>query len=81
MHMSYLIRTRREALNISQGKLANLLGLKTGQIISNIERGECSFPKKRLKRLAKVLLLDRREILDSIVRDEREKIAKLLGVK
>lgn len=81
MYLNKLIQKRRLELGLSQVKLAKMLSFKGGQIISNIERGACGFPKKRLKRLCRALLLDQATVLQAVMTDERKQIEKLLGVK
>lgn len=81
MRLSALIKSRRLELGISQNKLAALLSLESGQLISNIERGRCGFPRRRLKRLCRALLLDRGVVYSALLIDESKKIASSLGMK
>lgn len=81
MTMGTLIRRRRHELAVSQTKLAKMLNLGSGQLISNIERGRCGFPRKRLKRLCRALFLDQELVLNICVEEERSRIAKSLGIK
>ena len=81
MTIGKLIRLRRHDLGVSQTKLARMLNLGSGQLISNIERGRCGFPRKRLKRLCRALLLDQQIVLNICVEEQRSLIAKSLGIK
>lgn len=81
MTIGKLIRLRRHDLGVSQTKLARMLSLGSGQLISNIERGRCGFPRKRLKRLCRALLLDQQIVLNICVEEQRSLIAKSLGIK
>ena len=55
----------------SQSELSRLLGYKNGQFISNVERGLCSIPKRKVKQLASVLDLDKEELFTAILADDR----------
>lgn len=81
MTIGKLIKRRRHELGVSQTKLAKMLSLGSGQLISNIENNRCGFPRKRLKRLCRALLLDQQLVLNICVEEERNHIAKSLGIK
>ena len=81
MTLGTLIRRRRHELAVSQTKLAKMLSLGSGQLISNIENNRCGFPRKRLKRLCRALLLDQQVVLNICVEEQRSLIAKSLGIK
>jgi transcriptional regulator with XRE-family HTH domain len=53
--ISSLIHQWRDLRSITQAQLAKKLGYSTSQFISNVERGICSFPVKKAKKLAKIL--------------------------
>lgn len=48
------IRKARAELGLSQQDFAELIGLETGQAVSNLERGETALTSKRARRLADV---------------------------
>ena len=81
MYLAKVIKGRRKELGISQNRLAVLLNLESGQLISNIERGKCGFPRRRLKRLCRALLLDKQTIYGALILEESDKILKDLGAK
>lgn len=51
---SVIKQTRLEA-GLSQLELAQSIGYKQGQFISNVERAQCSIPENRVKVTAQVL--------------------------
>jgi transcriptional regulator with XRE-family HTH domain len=57
------IKARRQELGLSQGRLAGLLGYHTSQYISNIERGLCNLPLEKLGDYAKILRMERLQLL------------------
>jgi transcriptional regulator with XRE-family HTH domain len=81
MNLGTLIKKRRLELGISQAKLSKMLNFSTGQLISNIERGACGFPKKRLKKLCRCLLLDQSLVLNVCLEETRKEYCALLGIK
>jgi transcriptional regulator with XRE-family HTH domain len=81
MTFSQLVKTRRLELGISQLKLSKLLGYNEPYFLSNIENGRSKFPRKKLKRLRKILFLDNNVLVDVLMCDERLKIYQLLGLK
>lgn len=80
MHLNKLIRSRRLELGMSQMKLSKLLGYREPYFLSNIERGRSVFPKGKLKRLRRALLLDERVLIDVLLRDYSVNIYRHLGV-
>jgi len=52
------IKKAREEIGMSQAKIAEKLGLKSAQIVSNIENGERSLKASELNKWAKVLCVD-----------------------
>ena len=73
-----LVRQARQSKNMSQGKLGTMLGLKTGatQYISNIERGLCQFPPKKIYRVAVILNITTEDLINSVVEDYKENLWK-----
>jgi transcriptional regulator with XRE-family HTH domain len=81
MVLNEMIRKRRREMNLSQGKLSKLLGYDSAQLISNIERGVCHFPKRKLKRLCRVLMLDQQAVYNSLVYQSAKEIAESMGMR
>ncbi len=54
---------RRKSLNLSRAELAERISLQSPQYIANWERGQCLPPKKKLKVLAEVLGMSKKEIV------------------
>ena len=71
-HIAQLIRTKRigHPQQYSQSELSRLLGYKSGQFISNVERGMCSVPLKKLGRVSQVLSIHPKEIKQAILKDQ-----------
>ena len=53
--ISAIVRAKRAELGISQDGLANMLGLKNAQYISNIERDLCGLAPKYLLQVSRAL--------------------------
>lgn len=71
-NLGKLIYDLRIKNNLSQGQLAKLLGYKTGQYISNIERGTCGLPPHKIKLAAAILKVDSKVIRCAIIQDFNE---------
>lgn len=70
------LKKRRLSLNISQKLMAQKLGFKTCQLISNIERGVSGIPSSRIKDFAKILELDTKDLLKLIADSKNDKVYK-----
>jgi len=60
------LREKRIAADLTQGQIAETLGLESPQFISNIERGKCAIPMHIMRQLIKEYRLDRGEFFDFI---------------
>ena len=69
-----VIKTTREVKNISQALLSKSIGYKNAQFISNVERGLCSIPAKKVKVVAEVLGIEIDEVVSAMVADYKESI-------
>lgn len=63
------IKEARKERGLLQTDLSNKLGWATAQYISNIERGTCSFPLKKLKLLSKILKCDIDHLVALVIQD------------
>lgn len=72
MHISKLIKNTRKAQGLTQNDLSQHLGYKNGQLISNIERGQASFPLKNIYALAEVLKVPIEDIKEAMVEDYKD---------
>ena len=54
---------------LSQADVSALLGFRTGQFISNIERGLCSIPADRILKLSQILNISIAEIVYAKTQD------------
>jgi transcriptional regulator with XRE-family HTH domain len=77
-NMASLVYEWRELRGFSQGSVAKKLGYSSPQFISNIERGLCSFPIKKCKKLCKILDLPYDLLKQAYVADLSEEINKAL---
>ncbi len=64
-----LVRNSRKKKEISQGALAKAVGFHDGQFVSNIERGLCTVPLKKVAVMAKALDIEVTLLTDAIVAD------------
>lgn len=53
-----LFRAERMKVGLSQGKVCRTLGYSTPQYLSNFERGLCSMPLEKLKRMIEMYDMD-----------------------
>ena len=73
------LRQKREALNITQGFIAEKLGYSSSQFISNWERGVCGPPAhdmKKIKKLIKILQVEPEDYIDRVIKEERLRLEK-----
>lgn len=67
---------------MSQKNFAKALGLGSGQLTSNWERGYGSpMPISALKRMIKVFDLDSEDTLEAYIHDAKERLAKKIRAK
>lgn len=71
--IAHVVRNSRtnHPKSYSQTELSQMLGYRNGQFISNVERGLCSVPKKKLKKLAQILDIDKTELFTAVLEDDR----------
>ena len=81
-NIARLIRTKRigHPKNYPQVELSVFLGYKNGQFISNVERGFCSVPLKKLKKIAEILDIGRDELKAAIMRDHEEMLTNYFNI-
>ena len=75
-NIAKFVKTKRlDIKNLSQSKLSHMLGYGTsdkiedGQFLSNIERGKCTVPIKKVRQLAQILNIDEELIKQAMVKD------------
>lgn len=71
-------KTLREKAGLTQRDVADELGYTTPQFISNVERGRCRYPVEKLSRLKKLYGISTDNLVDLILREERQVILKQL---
>jgi len=69
-----VIRKIRIENKLSQAELTQMLGMKNGQYVSNIERGLAKIPAKYVGFLCKKFGVDKNEIIEAIIEDERRRV-------
>jgi transcriptional regulator with XRE-family HTH domain len=79
--ISRVVREKRLAFGITQKKLGELLGYEDSMVIYMIESGRMKVPQNKLKRLAKVLFIDRHSLGEYLVMDYLKDVEKLLNVR
>jgi len=76
----YLKNCRLQA-NLSQSEVADQLGYSSPQFISNMERGICAPPLKKIAQLSQLYKCDPHELLDILMTLQKEQISKHLFKK
>ena len=74
-----LIKAGRAERGVSQGKLAKMLGYTTPQYISNAERGLCSMPIKKLRKISTILAIPPGVMQTAIFTDYQNHVMKRWG--
>lgn len=67
-------RSIRTSAGLSQADISSLMNHATPQMVSNIERGKCYFPRDILKKICRKYKFDYRELASLIVEEKSEKI-------
>lgn len=75
------IKERRLAMRLSQKFVAEAIGYKNAQLISNIERGMCSLPLKNLNTTATVLNMNPGILANAIIMDQIRYMDKVIKEK
>jgi ribosome-binding protein aMBF1 (putative translation factor) len=68
-NIAALVRKERLEKGVSQNALAQHLGYKNPQFISNVERAKCGIPIKKIKKLREFLLIDYHELESALISD------------
>jgi transcriptional regulator with XRE-family HTH domain len=73
-NLAKLIKQKRKELKITQPELSARLGYtsKTGQTVSNVERGTCQLPIKHINQLSLILRVSREAIILEMVADYKQ---------
>ena len=66
--LAQYLKSRREALDMTQNQLAKILGYSSAQIVSNWERGVIAVPFVMVKKLVRILDLDCNVVADCYVK-------------
>lgn len=72
------LNAKRKAAGLSQGQVARSLGYSSPQFISNIERGLCSPPLKKLRTMIQLYQVPGEEVAGLILRHQRLDLEKRL---
>jgi len=71
-NIARLMRIKRHQLGLSQNDIAKMIGFSSsGQFVSNVERGLCSIPFRKIKTTAHILEIEPSELIEAILNDER----------
>lgn len=76
--IGYHWKNLRERAGMTQREVAEELGYTTPQFISNVERGRCRYPVEKLPRIKKLYGLGTEQLVDLILREEKQTILKQL---
>lgn len=77
--MGLFLKDKRVDANLTQSELAEALHLSS-QMVSNWERGVCAPPSNSLKRLAKLLGVDKEELLNIFLSSKEQLLRMSLGM-
>lgn len=69
MNTGEYLKKKREKAKLSQGQLAKILGFKSAQFISNMERNISFPPKEIIDLLCTTLKISKKELVSQIVND------------
>lgn len=69
-----IMRGKRIELGFSQDGIAQLIGMKQGQFISNIERNLCALPVKYVHKVGKILEINADTLASAMKEDFAEYI-------
>lgn len=73
-NIAYAICKARTEKKISQEILAREIGYNAGQFVSNIERGLCSMPVKKIDKAAGILEINPGVIEDAMIEDYAQQV-------
>lgn len=76
---SKIVSKKRKELGISQARLCRALGYSTPQFLSNFERGLCSMPIKKLKKISSILDIPPGAMKQAIANDLLSWLSKKWG--
>jgi transcriptional regulator with XRE-family HTH domain len=73
-NIANLVRTKRLEKKMTQLQLSELCGYKNGQFISNVERGNCSYPYKKINKLCSFLDVPKEVMKAAMMADYESRI-------
>ena len=73
-----LTRLSRKEAGLSQLVLGEKLGYGNAQFISNLERGICGLPKKKMKKFCKILKVSSNDLVRVMAEDYEAKLWRAL---
>ena len=74
-----MLKEARVETGISQTELAKKAGMKNGQFISNIERGLCSLPARKIQIMCDLLGLNQERLTMAITTDYEIRLRSLMN--
>jgi len=78
MNLSNYIKQRRIDKGLTQAEVAKVLGYKNAQFVSNIERGVAGPPPKHIRKLIKLLDLDKNMVMGILMKAQESFIKSYL---
>ncbi len=67
----------REKAGLTQREVSDALGYSTPQFISNVERGRCRFPIRKLPKIKKLYGMSAEQVIGLILSEEKEILLKV----
>jgi transcriptional regulator with XRE-family HTH domain len=71
-YVGEVVATARKSRDISQTQLSKMLGYKSGQFVSNVERGLCAIPYKKLPLVSNKLKVSLEILVNAYMKDFRQ---------
>lgn len=69
-------KSKRSHAGITQAELANVLGLKSSQFVSNVERGICAYTIEQLPQVITKCEIERAELIDLMMLEYKAYISQ-----
>ncbi|MBX3021000.1 MAG: helix-turn-helix transcriptional regulator [Bdellovibrionales bacterium] len=69
-------KSLRERAGLTQSEVSRALGYSTPQFISNVERGRCRFPVQKLPKIRKLYRMSVDQVVEMIVKEEKQGLLK-----
>lgn len=76
-----LVKTARERKGLDKKKVGELLGLKGGQFVAEIESGESPLPLTKSRAICKILGIKKSTLYRAFLKDHKAKLKNVLDLR